>query len=116
MARSPEWLERLPDILKRAAETAVPSFGVSRRDGFRLLHKFRARESGDTLAILGEDLVTHLDAIGAGETYQAYLRRAGEVGEHLRVARETASRCSLNPDRRQMASRPSFECHIWSRV
>jgi hypothetical protein len=99
MARSPEWFERFPDILKRASEVQVPLlgqreiealFGVSRRDAFRLLHKVGAREVGDTLTIRREDLVAQLEAIGAGDTYQAYLRRAGQVGEQLRIAREAA--------------------------
>ena len=98
MARSPEWFERLPDILKKASEAQVASFGqreiealfgVSRRDAFRLLHKFGAREAGDALLLSRQDLVTQLDAIGTGDTYKAYLRRAEQVGEQLRVARET---------------------------
>jgi hypothetical protein len=99
MARSPEWFERLPDIQNRVARAEVPAFGhreiealfgVSRRDAFRLLHKFGAREAGDALAVSREDLIAQLDAIGGGGTYQAYLRRAGEMGERLRVLRETA--------------------------
>jgi hypothetical protein len=99
MARSPEWFERLPDILKSAAQAEVPTFGhreiealfgVSRRDAFRLLHKFGASEAGDALSISRENLVAQLDAIGGGDTYQAYLRRAGDMGEQLRVVREAA--------------------------
>jgi hypothetical protein len=98
MARSPEWFERLPDILQRASEAPVPSFGqreiealfgVSRRDAFRLLNKFGARAAGEALSVSREDLVTQLAAVGGGDTYKAYLRRTGEMGEQLRVARET---------------------------
>lgn len=99
MARSPSWFEQLPDILERISAFPAPIldrrtierlFNVSRRDAFRLLHKFGAKSAGDSLAIQRDELLIQLDAIRGGDTYQAWVRRTGELGEQLSAAREAA--------------------------
>lgn len=103
MARHPEWFDRLDSIIEvlrqshglewfgRQEVKAV--FDCSERDSIRLLHKFGAEEKNNSLSLPRSSLLTQLEAIRAGSTYAAFLRRRQDVAKNLSAARaETAAR------------------------
>jgi hypothetical protein len=102
MARHPDWFARLDTILEvvRAAPSGSLGrleigavFGVSERDSIRLLHKFGARVEADALALSRTALLAQLEALRAGATFAAFLRRHRDVARQLSAARaESAAR------------------------
>ena len=128
MARHPDWFDRLDSILEvlRQSETVdsvgrkevKALFGVSERDGIRLLHKFGASEQNDALALPRSALVAQLEAIRAGATYVAFLRQRHGLASQLRAARtENAARqFAVQPPEPQVGLEQLPETITWRRA
>ena len=120
MARHPDWFDRLDGItetirrspsldwLGRSEIHAV--FGCSQRDSIRLLHKFGAEVQANALTLARPALLAQLEAIRAGSTYAAFLRRRRDVAKYLTAARaETVTRQFLVTPPAAGVPRPRLE-------
>ena len=111
MPPQPQWLLRVPQILKQIRQLEVPVldrasieklFGVKRWQAIQLLHRFGGYQIGKAFLVDRQELVDQLEAIRAGEafTYEQQRRRrlAAElerVRKHLQAA---AVKISVRPD------------------
>lgn len=96
MARTPDWFDRLPNILGalrtspaellgRAEIQAL--FGTSERDSWRLLGRFGAQLAGDLLSVEKASLLSQLETLMAGADYRAFRRRKDRVADDLAITR-----------------------------